>query len=121
MTDYVGADNLRGAELATEHLLGLGHRRIAFVGGPANSSARRDRVQGYRNALVSHGLPIDPALQLTSSTTREGGHHGIRALLERGRSTNRRAVLQRHRRVRRAAGLAEERAYTRARCRGHRI
>jgi len=81
-TDYVGADNLRGAEVATEHLIGLGHQRIAFVGGPANSSARRDRVQGYRNALVSHGLPIDPALQLTSSTTREGGHHCIRTLLE---------------------------------------
>ena len=81
-TDYVGADNLRGAELATEHLIGLGHRRIAFVGGPANSSARRDRLQGYRNALVSHGLPIDPALQLTSSTTREGGHHCIHTLLE---------------------------------------
>ena len=58
--DYVGADNLRGAELATEHLIGLGHRRIAFVGGPANSSARRDRLQGYRNALVSHGLRSTP-------------------------------------------------------------
>jgi LacI family transcriptional regulator len=81
-TDYVGADNLRGAELATEHLIGLGHQRIAFVGGPANSSARHDRLQGYRKALVSHGLPIDPALQLTSSTTREGGHHGIHTLLE---------------------------------------
>src|SRR5215813_1458466 len=34
--DYVGADNRRGAELATEHLITLGHRRIAFVGGPAN-------------------------------------------------------------------------------------
>jgi LacI family transcriptional regulator len=81
--DYVGADNLRGAELATEHLIGLGHQRIAFVGGPASSSARRDRLQGYRNVLARHGLPIDPALQLTSSTTREGGHHCIRTLLER--------------------------------------
>jgi LacI family transcriptional regulator len=80
--DYVGADNIRGAELATEHLIGLGHQRIAFVGGPPNSSARRDRLQGYRNALGRHGLPIDPALQLASSTTREGGHHCIRALLE---------------------------------------
>src|SRR5262245_26197983 len=80
--DYVGADNVRGAELAIEHLVGLGHQRIAFVGGPANSSARRDRLQGYRNALARHGLPIDPALQLTSSTTREGGHHCIRTLLE---------------------------------------
>ena len=81
--DYVGADNLRGAEVATEHLLALGHQRIAFVGGPAHSSARRDRVQGYCKALMRRGLPIDPALQLTSPTTREGGHLAIRALLER--------------------------------------
>jgi len=81
--DYVGADNVRGAELATEHLIALGHQRIAFVGGPDNSSARRDRLQGYRNALVRHGLPIDPTLQLTSPTTREGGHQCIRTLVDR--------------------------------------
>jgi LacI family transcriptional regulator len=81
--DYVGADNRRGADLATEHLITLGHQRIAFVGGPANSSARRDRLQGHQNALVRHGLPIDPALQLTSPTTREGGHDCIRTLLGR--------------------------------------
>ena len=80
--DYVGADNVRGAELAIEHLVGLGHQRIAFVGGPANSSARRDRLQGYRTALEQHGLLIDPALQLTSPTTREGGHQCIHTLLE---------------------------------------
>jgi LacI family transcriptional regulator len=81
-SDYVGADNVRGAELATEHLVSLGHQRIAFVGGPENSSARRDRLQGYRTALMQHGLPIDPTLQLTSPTTREGGHQCIRALLD---------------------------------------
>jgi LacI family transcriptional regulator len=81
--DYVGTDNVRGAELATEHLIALGHQRIAFVGGPANSSARRDRLQGYQHALMRHGLPVDPALQITSSTTREGGHDCIRVLLER--------------------------------------
>jgi LacI family transcriptional regulator len=79
--DYVGADNIRGAELAAEHLVALGHRRIAFVGGPANSSARRDRVQGYHNALMRAGIAIDPTLQCVSPTTREGGHQAIRALL----------------------------------------
>jgi LacI family transcriptional regulator len=79
--DYVGADNLRGAQLATEHLLALGHQRIAFAGGPAHSSARRDRVQGYCKALMRHGLPIDPSLQLTSPTTRAGGHQAIDTLL----------------------------------------
>jgi LacI family transcriptional regulator len=80
--DYVGADNIRGAEVAIEHLVSLGHQRIAFVGGPANSSARRDRLQGYRNALTRHGLPLDPTLQLTSPTTRQGGHQAICALLK---------------------------------------
>ncbi|HEY3230882.1 MAG TPA: substrate-binding domain-containing protein, partial [Roseiflexaceae bacterium] len=80
--DYVGADNVRGAELATEHLIALGHERIAFVGGPANSSARRDRVQGYQSVLRRAGLPIDPALQCVSPTTREGGHQAIRTLLD---------------------------------------
>src|SRR5262249_39084985 len=47
----------------------------------ANSSARRDRLQGFRNALVQHGLPVDPVLQLTCSTTREGGYQCIRTLL----------------------------------------
>jgi LacI family transcriptional regulator len=80
--DYVGADNVRGAELAIEHLIRLGHRRIAFVGGPADSSARRDRLRGYRNALTRHDLPIDPMLQLTSSTTREAGDQCLHSLLE---------------------------------------
>jgi LacI family transcriptional regulator len=80
--DYVGADNIRGAELATEHLIALGHGRIAFVGGPANSSARRDRIQGYQSVLRRAGLPIDPALQCVSPTTREGGHQAIRTLLD---------------------------------------
>ena len=117
--DYVGADNLRGAELATEHLIALGHQRIAFVGGPANSSARRDRLQGYRNALVRHGLPIDPTLQLTSPTTREGGHQAIRTLLERADPPT--AVLCYNDIVAFGVllGLAGERAHTRARCGGH--
>lgn len=80
--DYVGADNLAGARLATAHLISLGHRRIAFVGGPEGSSARRDRLQGYRNALDQASLPLDPALQVVSPTTRVGSYQAMRSLLE---------------------------------------
>jgi LacI family transcriptional regulator len=83
--DYVGADNRAGAALATAHLIGLGHRRIAFVGGPAESSARRDRLQGYRDALERAGVSIDQSLQVTSPTTRTGGYKAMQALLERGK------------------------------------
>jgi LacI family transcriptional regulator len=79
--DYVGADNLAGAEMAAEHLMAHGHRRIAFVGGPANSSARRDRSQGLRNVLARHGQPVDESLFINSPVTRDGGRQAIFDLL----------------------------------------
>ena len=79
--DYVGADNVLGAKLAVEHLIAHGHRRIAFIGGPATSSARRDRLLGYRSALEQHNLSVDESLLPTSATTRNGGHQAILSLL----------------------------------------
>jgi LacI family transcriptional regulator len=58
----VGSSNWAGARTATEHLIGLGHRRIAWIGGPDASSAARDRLYGYQAALDAAGLEIDPAL-----------------------------------------------------------
>lgn len=80
--DYVGADNLAGAEMAAEHLLHGGHRRIAFLGGPPDSSARHDRLTGYQSALTRHGITPDPALSITSPVTREGGYAALRILLD---------------------------------------
>ncbi len=79
--DYVGADNVAGAMMAVEHLFDLGHRRIAFVGGPPDSSARQDRLTGYRNALAGHGLTPDEALSVASPVTREGGYAALQTLL----------------------------------------
>lgn len=58
----VSVDNARGAELATEHLLGLGHRRIGFISGAITTVSRRRRLAGYRRALSAHGVPLDDAL-----------------------------------------------------------
>jgi LacI family transcriptional regulator len=80
--DYVGADNIAGARLAVEHLIAHGHRRIAFVGGPEHSSARRDRLRGYADALQSHGLSVDPSLLISSPTTREGGYQASQVMLQ---------------------------------------
>lgn len=79
--DYVGADNVAGAQMAAEHLVANGHRRIAFIGGPANSSARRDRAHGLRTVLQRNGIADDPALFITSQVTREGGRQAIQQLL----------------------------------------
>lgn len=57
-------DNVAGGALATEHLIELGHRRIAFASDPLDNpfgfTPNRDRYQGYRQALAKHGLPFRP-------------------------------------------------------------
>lgn len=58
----VDADSLRGARLATEHLVSLGHRRIAMLAGRADLESAKLREQGYREALAGAGLPFDDSL-----------------------------------------------------------
>jgi len=55
----VSVDNFAGAKAATEHLLGLGHREIAMIAGPAGNSDADGRRRGYQAALAGFGL--DPA------------------------------------------------------------
>ncbi len=58
----VAADNRRGAQLATQHLLDLGHRRIGFVGGRAGLESARLREIGYAETLQRAGIAVDPDL-----------------------------------------------------------
>jgi LacI family transcriptional regulator, galactose operon repressor len=58
----VDADNLKGARLATEYLIGLGHQRIGFLAGRSDLESARLREQGYRDALTDAGIPFDPQL-----------------------------------------------------------
>lgn len=61
-TPSVGATNWSGGLTATRHLLGLGHRRIAMVNGPADFLCARARLDGFRAALDEAGLPYEPDL-----------------------------------------------------------
>lgn len=54
--DSISIDNARGARLATEHLLALGHRRIGFLSGPLRTASRLERLDGHRSALVAAGI-----------------------------------------------------------------
>ncbi|MFG2555787.1 LacI family DNA-binding transcriptional regulator [Streptomyces sp. NPDC048581] len=56
----VGADGVRAARLATEHLLALGHRTVWHLPGPQNWWAARDRLRGWREALAAAGAPEPP-------------------------------------------------------------
>jgi LacI family transcriptional regulator len=56
--DTVVVDNRRGAELATEHLIGLGHHEVAIIAGPPHLSNARERTAGFQDALRSHRISL---------------------------------------------------------------
>jgi len=58
----IDSDNLKGAQLAVEHLLELGHRRIGMLTGRPDLQSARLREDGYRSALAAAGVPVDEGL-----------------------------------------------------------
>ena len=77
--DNVTSDDARGAQLAVDHLVGLGHRRIALVDGGDGAGAE-DRRRGYEAAMAAHGLAAEIRVA-AGDFTEEGGARGIEALL----------------------------------------
>jgi LacI family transcriptional regulator len=77
-------DSSSAARMAVEHLIGLGHTRIAHLSGQLNPSTGIGRFAGYRDALADAGLPFDPDLVAVSGYTVAGGAEAMRAILERG-------------------------------------
>ena len=73
-------DNVMGARMATEHLLALGHRRIAFLGGNA-TDVTAQRVGGYRTALKAAGIEGDPGMVVPAALNRGGGVGALRTAI----------------------------------------
>ncbi len=80
--DFVGTDNFYGAQLVTKHLIDLGHRHIAFVGGEEGSMTRSSRLAGYMAKLMEHGISPNPRYIVPSPSTRRGGAEAIRYILQ---------------------------------------
>ncbi|WP_100444716.1 LacI family DNA-binding transcriptional regulator [Glycomyces xiaoerkulensis] len=78
----VGATNWAGGVQATRHLIDLGHRRVAFAGGPADSVPGRERLHGYREALEAAGIGTDRALVRPGPFTAETGASIAESLLD---------------------------------------
>jgi LacI family transcriptional regulator len=78
----VSAANSSGAYHATDHLLGLGHRRIGVITGPSEGVASRRRLLGYRTALTAAGIMPLPALQIEGDFMSSGGTRGTERLLD---------------------------------------
>lgn len=78
----VVSDNEGGIFAAVQHLAGLGHSRIAFLGGFPDTAVFEERTGGYRKAMQACGLPIDPALVVSASPSRAGGVDAISRALQ---------------------------------------
>jgi LacI family transcriptional regulator len=78
----VGAANWEGGYSATDHLLQLGHKRIAMIGGREDLQCSSAREDGYISALRRAGIALDPALMVPGDFSIEAGEAATRKLLE---------------------------------------
>jgi LacI family transcriptional regulator len=77
----IDVDNVGGARMAVEHLIRLGHTRIATITGPLTMSHGEDRLVGYRRALEAHQLAVDERLIVEGDYTEASGSLGAQRLL----------------------------------------
>lgn len=78
----VGVSNYRAALTATRHLLSIGRRRIAYIGGDlAGNDRAQARIDGYRAALAEAGIAADPALERTGPFEFETGSRAVEDML----------------------------------------
>jgi LacI family transcriptional regulator len=77
----VAPGDRQGARLATQHLVDLGHRRIGYINGMEDWIEAQNRLAGYREVLVEHGLPVDEALIRHGNWGVDSGHDAAQELL----------------------------------------
>ena len=79
--DQVGPENFDSARTLTEHLLDVGHRRIAVVRGIAGISSTTERFDGYAAALTARGIPVEDDLVLDGESSTEVAERQVHALM----------------------------------------
>lgn len=80
----VYADQQAAAEAVVDKLVAMGHREIAFIAGSADSPTGAERLAGYRQALIRHGIPVQETLIAPGKWTPACGAAAVSALLARG-------------------------------------
>lgn len=77
------SENYAGAKAAMRHLIDLGHKRIAFVGGFADTQVFAERASGYRDGLTEAAIVPNPDFVVSSAPSRAGGATAVERLLTR--------------------------------------
>jgi len=80
---YVTSDNYKGAFEATAYLLECGHTRIAYIQGLKNTSPNNERVNGFKDAHKTFGVPLDETLIVGNNFGEENGYLEMKLLLKR--------------------------------------
>ena len=79
--DLVTVDNVEGTRVGVAHLLAMGHRDVALLGGPPRHSTAKERARGYDQALRAAGRPVRPDLIYDGDFREGGGYDGMKALM----------------------------------------
>ena len=77
-------DNFEGGRIATQHLIQLGHRRIAFIAGNADHPDATERLRGYRAALKAASIPFESAMVVPGEYHELSGLQAVERLIETG-------------------------------------
>jgi LacI family transcriptional regulator len=81
--NQVGMDNKRGGQIATEHLIAQGYRKIGLLTGPLHWWSARERRDGWEEALKNAGISIDEALVAQGDWSATSGELGLYQLVEK--------------------------------------
>lgn len=81
LADRVFVENRRASKRLVDHVLDLGHERVAILHGNLRDSVGRDRLEGYRDALRAHGIPEMPELLMDAGWSEQRGYSGMSDLM----------------------------------------
>jgi LacI family transcriptional regulator len=79
---WVDVENREGAHDAVSHLISLGHRRIGLINGQLQMEAALARRDGYKQALLEHGILIDPELMVEGFYSQSAAYQATQTLLD---------------------------------------
>lgn len=81
-SDVIRTDNAMGGQLATQYLIGLGHRRISCITGPSFLTPSSERIIGYQQTMQQAGLPVRDDWIITGDFHQESGYQAVQQLLK---------------------------------------
>ena len=79
---FIDVDNVNGSIIAVNHLINLGHKKIAFLNGPNSYINSIDRLKGYKLALESNDISFDESLIFEGNYGRKSGYYAAKRMLE---------------------------------------